>query len=151
MQDSSYVYRPDIRPTEGHYPGGVTGVCGMSGIKTIKVQKTDNSGIIRSQLVSPDYGGSYPMPNVATNSCDVGEDRKSVRIDSVSISKNVDLQPKKALDRLDAKQTMAEISIPGMRVIFGRKAHIARRITWMLILLVCTAIAAVQVITYIKS
>ena len=55
------------------------------------------------------------------------------------------LEPKNPLAKVNAKKTMAEISIPGMRAIFGHKAHVARRVTWGIILLICTTIAGVQV------
>ena len=51
------------------------------------------------------------------------------------------------LEWLDAKQALAEISIPGMRAIFGKRAHIARRITWIMILIICAAFSGVQVHT----
>ena len=49
------------------------------------------------------------------------------------------------MEWLDAKQALAEMSIPGMRAIFGKRPHIARRITWILILVICTAFSGVQV------
>ena len=47
--------------------------------------------------------------------------------------------------RLNAKKTMAEISIPGCRTIFGRNAHMVRRIVWCLILVACTLVCTFQV------
>ncbi|KAK4020490.1 hypothetical protein OUZ56_002461 [Daphnia magna] len=47
--------------------------------------------------------------------------------------------------RLNAKKTMAEISIPGMRAVFGLGSSLIRRVIWIVILITCFGIAVVQV------
>nr|CAH0113018.1 unnamed protein product [Daphnia galeata] len=46
--------------------------------------------------------------------------------------------------RLDAKKSMAEISIPGMRAVFGLRSSMIRRIIWIFILITCFSICVVQ-------
>ncbi|XP_046644342.1 acid-sensing ion channel 5-like isoform X2 [Daphnia pulicaria] len=59
------------------------------------------------------------------------------------------------LKRLDAKKSMAEISIPGMRAVFGLRSSMIRRIIWIFILITCFSICAIQVqdrvVTYMSS
>lgn len=41
------------------------------------------------------------------------------------------------------------LELEGMRAIFGRNAHVARRIIWIFILITCFSIAVLQVRVYI--
>ena len=42
----------------------------------------------------------------------------------------------------------SQIVLEGMRAIFGRNAHVARRIIWIFILITCFSIAVLQVRLY---